>query len=122
MELTNAQIYLARQALPCLLTGQKIPVPTSARLVRLMQELDIHCAVIEGTRQSLMKQDLKEVDGKLDVTKGTPEMEVFSKDWVDLMADKTEVKFDGEKIKLPYTVTIEPMNLLNLSMFIEMPE
>ena len=122
MELTNAQIFLARQSLPCLLTGQKIPVETSARLVRLMQELDIHCAVIEGTRQALLKQDFKEIEGKLNTEKGTPEFEAFTKDWADLMADKNEVKFDGKKIVLPYTVTIEPMNLLNLSMFIEMPE
>lgn len=119
MKLSNGQIYVVAPALKKLM-GQKVPVSTSARIIRLAQELDIHLAVIEGVRQQIVKQNLPE--GKNQIEPNTPEMEAFVKDWAELLADEVEVKFEGEKIKLPWTVEIDPQSLLALDMFVEIPE
>jgi hypothetical protein len=49
-------------------------------------------------------------------------MESFSKDWTDLLNQEIDVEFKGEKIKLPWTVELEPVALLALEHFIEIPE
>jgi hypothetical protein len=121
MKLNNGQISVASQALSKLM-GQKLPVLVSARLIRLAQELDIHLAVINAVRNNLFKQYGTEVDGQLIIKQNTPEMETFSKDWADLLSQEIDVKFEGEKIKLPWTIEIEPSSLLALEPFIVIPE
>lgn len=120
MKLSNGQIYVAGPAVRKLM-GQKVPVSSSARIVRLAQELDIHLAVIEGVRQQLIKQYGKEVDGDIKILPNTPEMESFSKDWAELLVEEVEVKFEGGKLKLPWTVEIDPQSLLALDAFVEIP-
>src|SRR5574343_178481 len=118
MKLSNGQIYVAGPALRNLM-GQKMPVGSSTRFVRLAQELDIHLAVINGVRQNLIKQHMPE--GKDKIEPNTPEMEAFAKDWAELLLEEIDVKFEGEKIKLPWTVEIDPQSLLALDMFVEIP-
>jgi len=120
MKLSNGQIFVAGPAVRKLM-GQKVPVSSSARIVRLAQELDIHLAVIEGVRQQLIKQYGKEADGGVKILPNTPEMEAFSKDWAELLAEEVEVKFEGGKLKLPWTVEIDPQSLLALDAFVEIP-
>jgi len=123
MKLTNGQIFVAGQALPKLM-GQKLPVMVSSRLIRLAQEIDIHLSVINAVRTNLVTQHSIEKDDKGEpiIKFNTPEMEAFSKDWSELLAEEIDVKFEGEKIKLPWTAEIEPTALLALDMFIEIPE
>ncbi|MCK9569537.1 hypothetical protein M0R72_11410 [Candidatus Pacearchaeota archaeon] len=116
MKLTNGQIFTAGQALPKLM-GQKLPVQTSVRIVRLAQEIDIHLAVINSVRKNLIEQ-YGEGDPK-SIQPNTPAMEIFAKDWGALLAEESDVSF-GEKIKLPWTVEIEPAILVALEPFIEM--
>jgi hypothetical protein len=121
MKLTNAQIWVAVPAIKGLM-GQKLPVQTSMRLVRLAQELDTHLAVISGVRNNLIKQYGKEENGQVAIKPNTEEMEVFSKDWADLMSSEIDVVFGAEKIKLPWTVNIEPSALISLEPFIDIEE
>ncbi len=121
MKLNNGQIYTASQALSKLV-NQKLPVMVSARLIRLAQELDIHTAVISGVRTNLFKQYGTEENGQVIIKNNSSEMESFSKDWVELLAQEVEVEFKGEKIKLPWTVELEPVALLALEPFVEIPE
>lgn len=121
MKLTNGQIWVASTAVKGLM-GQKLPVQVSIRLVKLAQELDIHLAVITGVRNNLITQHAVEKDaaGNPMINDKTPEMAAFSKDWAELMAEEIDLEFKGEKIKLPWTVNIEPSILIALEPFISM--
>ena len=121
MKLNNGQITVASQALSKLMR-QKLPVLVSSRLIRLAQEMDIHLAVINGVRNNLFKEYGTENEGKLMIKQNTQEMESFTKDWAELLSQEIDVEFKGEKIKLPWTVEIEPSSLLALEPFIEIPE
>jgi hypothetical protein len=118
MKLSNGAVWMAGQALGKLM-GQKMPLNASVRLVKLSKELDTHLAVINGVRANLIHQHS---DGKDRIEPNTPEMEAFVKDWAELMSQDVEVKFEGEKIKLPWTIEIDPMALIDLDMFVEIPE
>jgi hypothetical protein len=117
-KLSNGAVLVAGQALSKLM-GQKMPINASIRCVKLGKELDTHLAVINGVRLNLIKQYSR--DGQK-VEPGTPEMEAFVKDYTELLSQEVEVKFEGEKIKLPWTIEIDPMSLIDLDMFVEIPE
>jgi hypothetical protein len=118
MKLTNGQIWIAAPAIKGLM-DQKLPVQTSMRLVKLAQEMDIHLSVINGVRNNLIKQYGTEANGQVTINANTPEMESFTKDWAELIAQEIEVEFKGEKIKLPWTVNIEPSTLMALEPFVD---
>ncbi len=123
MKLTNGQIWISAQSVKTLM-GQKFPVPTSMRLVKLAQEIDIHTAVINGVRNNLITQHAveKDANGQPKISEGTPQMEAFVKDWAELMATEIDVEFKGNKIKLPWTVNIEPSTLIALDPFIDIQD
>ncbi len=123
MKLTNGQIWISSQAVKTLM-GEKLPVQTSMRLVKLAQEIDIHLAVINSVRNNLITTHSTEKDkaGQPMINENTPEMEAFAKDWAELMATEIDVEFKGEKIKLPWTVNIEPSTLIALEPFIDIQE
>lgn len=122
MKLTNGQLLTAAPAMRQLMT-QKLPVLTSAKVVRLIQEIDIHLAVVNSVRINLVTQHATEKDpkGQPVIKANTPEMEKFTSEWAELLAQEVDVKFEG-KIKLPWTIEMDPISLLNLEMFVEIPE
>lgn len=116
MKLTNGQIFTASRALPQLM-GQKLPVQVSMRIVRLAQEIDTNMAVFNAVRNQLIERYGEGEEGKRSIQPNTPGMEAFVKDLQELMSQEVDVTF-GEKIKLPWTVEVEPSTLVALEHFI----
>ena len=133
VKVSNAEIWSASQPMQSML-GQKFPVMVSYKLAKLANKLQEPIKVIDETRRALVKKHGKkdEKSGQDMVLPGTPEMEAFSKEWVELMTQVQEI--DIEPVRIPEKVAatcdkchhnmdrmleLEPAILLALDKFIE---
>jgi len=134
MKLTNKEVILANNSFQRLL-AVKFPVRTGMLLVKASATLDKHVETIEKMRKQLVEKHAlrDEKDKAKPIEPGTPEMEAFVKDWLELL-DMEEDMPEITLVKLPEkiaatcdkchhnmdkTFEIEPEILKGLVKFVE---
>jgi hypothetical protein len=102
VKVTNQAIWQALIPLRTLL-AQKFPVRTSYNLAKMAQGSQGQYDVLNETRNQLItKYGELDEKGKPTIKEGTPALESFLKEWVELMALEVEVAVD--EVKLPVLV------------------
>ena len=119
MELTNAEIFNAREPFEKLLAC-KMPVKTSYALVKMVSKLNEQIIIIEKVRSKLVQtygvEDEKR-GGFFKVTADCPGYSEFLKEFGELMGQKVDIKI--EVVSLPDTLEIEPAVLMALERFVK---
>lgn len=125
MKLKNGDIQGAVRPLQSLIQ-EKFPVSTSFALVKLVNKLNEPLKDIDGVRKQLIeKYNTKKEGERAEVEQDKPQFIQFNNDWMELMDQEVELKFDKVKVPLNqngHELMIEPALLMALDKFIEFEE
>lgn len=116
MELTNGEIWLAKEPLNKL-ADMKLPVKTAYAIAKMASKLNDQLQVIEAVRIGLIRKYGVQEGKNWNVKEDSENWPKFMNDFDELMKQKVEVVV--EKVKLPDNIEIESKVLIALTKFVE---
>lgn len=122
MQVTNGEIFNARESLQQLLDMDELPVAVSYQLAKLGSKFSERLVPLEQVRMGLLRKHGEEKDGQIRVEVGSPNYDKFMEELAELFSKEEEMDFDV--VKFPKEVDGTPLKvkgaiLMALTKFVE---